>query len=109
MEILQESAFYGFSRETVDRHVGLAILENGTWLLVHKDGTAVDVSGRRYARVSQEIESDPIPADIFMQYYCECLEDMDKEPPETFPIPDTDLETVGWTTEADHPVILPVQ
>ena len=109
MNVMQETAFYGLSRGTADGYVGLAILEDGTWLLVHKDGTAVDGSGKRYARVSQEVESQPIPADKFMPFYCDRPEDMDKEPPETFPIPDTDLTTVGWTTEADKSIVLPLQ
>ena len=33
-------------------------------------------------------------------------EDIDKEPPETFPIPDTTLETLGWSPDVDHPVIM---
>ena len=109
MKIQLEKTYFGFTKETTGEYAGMAILENDRWLLIHKDGTAVDPNGQHYARVSKEVASRPMPADEFLQYACDSWEDMDKEPPETFPIPDTDLVTLGWTTESDKPVVIPLQ
>lgn len=106
MKIVKETVFYGFTREVTDGHIGMAILENGAWVLVHENGTAVDTNGNRYARVSREFNSRPMPPDEILQYACESLEDVDEEPAEALPIPDTDLESLGWTTESDKPIIL---
>ena len=106
MMIYKEKFFYGFTKKTADEHSGLIILENGVWLLLHEDGSAVGSDGRRYVNVSEEVPSRPMPKDEVTQYLCTSIEDFDKEPPETFPIPDTDLRPIGWTCDADKPVIL---
>ncbi|MBQ7726674.1 MAG: hypothetical protein IJT66_05970 [Clostridia bacterium] len=106
MKIVKEKKIYGFTKETADEHTGMAILENNVWLVAHENGTAIGSDGKTYARVSEEVQSTPMPKDLYIQYFCTSFEDFDTEPPETFPIPDTDLVTLGWTTEADKPVIV---
>lgn len=106
MKVFREKVFYGFTKGTADEHSGMIILENGVWLLLHENGSAVGSDGRRYVSVSEEVSSKPMPKDLFLQYACTCAEDYDKEPPETFPIPDTDLLSLGWTCDADKPVVL---
>ena len=106
MEIIRQTQYFGFTKETTGEHSGMAVLETGVWLLIHENGTAAGSDGKTYACVSEEVESRPMPADKFLQYCCTSFEDFDREPPETFPIPDTDLVTLGWTTEADRPVIV---
>ena len=133
MEIIKETAFYGFRimnryTENIQKsdifdlwdddcikedafeeddgdYTAMAILENGTWILVRDGGTAVDQSGRIYARVSEEIEAEPLPADdTFL--FCYTPEDWTKELPEEPPIPDTTLVMLGWTTDSATPIIM---
>ena len=109
MKVFKEKMFFGLTGETADEHSGFAILENGEWILIHENGTAVGSDGRKYARVSEEVPSRPMPKDELLQYVCTSIEDFDEEPPETFPIPDTDLRSIGWTCDADKPVVVCVK
>lgn len=107
MEILREKKFYSFSARDADEHIGVAILENDTWLLIREDGTAIDKTGRKYVRVSEEIRTQ-VPkrtnpkSPVWLDYWDgrESIAGM---------IEDADLRELGWTTDADEPVILPQQ
>ena len=109
MQILRESNFFGFTSCSAGEKAGLAVLEDGTWLIIGDDGTGVDQNGKRYVCVSKEVEAEPIPADDVLLMCLSVEEDWDKPLPESFPIPDTDLVTLGWTPDADTPVIFPLE
>ena len=118
LSILKQDAFLLFAaadeyelppehdgQDKQDEYEALSILENGDWLLVRDNGTAISQSGKTYARVSEEVEAEPMPPDDpYMIPFT--LKEIDEEPPETEPIPDTDLVTLGWTTESDAPIIM---
>ena len=105
MEIIKEKKFYAFAGRDADENVALARLENGAWILIHDGGTANDAAGRLYARVSEEVEAEPMPPDESLLFYC-ASKDGNRKTTETLPIPDTDLVTLGWTTESEKPLIL---
>ena len=77
-------------------YIGAATLESGVTVFARADGTGDGTDGKRYYRVSREVESEPMPPDpiwLFEEY-------------DPNPIPDSILLDVGWTTQADGPVIL---
>ncbi|MBQ7541114.1 MAG: hypothetical protein IJT44_02355 [Clostridia bacterium] len=96
MEIIKEKKFYSFFGKDSDHNIAVAVLENGVWLIVRDDGTAKGADGRRYVNVSREEETEPMPPDDPI-----LIEDADPNP-----IPDTVLVTVGWTVDADKPIVL---
>lgn len=98
MEILKEKKLYFFRGEDADENIALVIFENDVHALLQLDGIAIGSDGKRYYRVSKSIATFMPPDPIWM------MDDDDREPE---PIPDTDLEPIGWTTEATAPVILP--
>ena len=77
-------------------YIGSATLETGVTVFARADGTGDGTDGKRYYRVSKEVASDPMPPDPIWMF-----EDYDPNP-----IPDTILVDIGWTTEADGPVVL---
>ena len=105
MNIIREKVFFGVKMEQETSDIGMAVLDNGVWLLIHEDGSATGSDEKQYFCVSKEVQSKPIYADETLLYICESWDDFDKEPAEALPIPDTDLETLGWTTDADKPII----
>ena len=76
-------------------------LENDVLLIELKNCTARGTDGQRYVTVSKEVISPVIPTK--MKYVNISIPD-DKIPPDD-PY-DTDLEYLGWTTEADVPVVI---
>ncbi|MBQ7541113.1 MAG: hypothetical protein IJT44_02350 [Clostridia bacterium] len=96
MTILKEKKFYAFWPEDADENIALVILEDGTELLVHNNGTAEDASGNRYFHVSREEDTVSEPSLDAWAFLYE-----DKRI-----LPDKELVDVGWTVDADAPVIL---
>ena len=105
MKIIKQKKYYGFTSKTADEHCGLVILEDGTWLLVHENGSAMDTNGRRYVPVSKE-ETDGVILPDRTEYVYMSVTNPDFDEPEPQPITDYTLATVGWTTDADKPVVL---
>ena len=96
MTILKEKRFYAFSPEQTDENIALVILEDGTELLVHNNGTAEDAAGQRYFHVSREEDTVSRPlADAW------AFMDADQRI-----LPDKEVLDLGWTLDADAPVIL---
>lgn len=75
--------------------IGASTLETGVTVFARADGTGFGTDGKRYYRVSKEIETAPMPADPIWMF-----EDYDADP-----IPDSILVDIGWTTEADGPIV----
>ena len=107
MEIIGQKKFYGFLQKMDIGYSGLAVLENGAWLLVHDDGSGVTTDGMRYVCVSREIErmmddeDDPVWRDHETRHEYERRRMLHS-------MPYSDLETVGWTADAEKPVIIPM-
>lgn len=98
MNILKEKVFYAFRWQDVDHDIAFAILEDGTWLLVHDNGTASAQDGTTYYHVGREIEGTPFPPDPPWL----------TDDPDPQPIPDTALEDLGWTKDAKTPMFYPL-
>jgi hypothetical protein len=98
MKILKEKKFYAFRWTDADENIALAFLEDGTWLLVHKDGYAVAPDGTKYYHVAREVQGPPLSPDPPWL----------TDDPDPQPIPDTVLEDLGWTTDAAAPMFFPV-
>ena len=77
-------------------YIGAATLETGVTVFARADGVGFGTDGKRYFRVSREVETEPMPPDPIWLF-----EDYDPNP-----IPDSILIDVGWTTEATGPVVL---
>lgn len=63
MRIQKEKKFYAFRWQDADENIAFAFLEDGTWLLVHKDGYAVAPDGTKYYHVSREVQGKPLSPD----------------------------------------------
>ena len=98
MQILKENKFYAFRWQDADEHIALAFLEDGTWLLVHENGTATAPDGTVYYHVGREIEGTPLDPDLPWM----------TDDPDPQPIPDTDLVDLGWTLDAKAPMYYPL-
>ncbi len=98
MQILKEKTFYSFRKTEADKDIAFAILEDGTWLLVHNNGTASAPDGAVYYHVGREVESAPYEPDPSLL----------PEDPDVQPIPGTLLEDLGWTTDAKSPMFFPL-
>ena len=98
MKILKEKHFYAFRWQDADENIALAFLEDGTWLLVHNDGTATSPDGVRYFHVGREVEGPPLSPDPPWM----------TDDPDPQPIPDTAFEDLGWTTDAKAPMYYPL-
>ena len=98
MRILKEKKFYAFRGRDADENIALAFLEDGTWLLVHDNGTATAPDGTTYYHVGREVEGPPLAPDLPWM----------TDDPDPQPIPDTDLEDLGWTTDAKAPMYYPL-
>lgn len=92
MQLLKEVSFDA-------KYTGAAKLENGTIVLVHEDGHALGMDGKTYYRVSREVETEPAPIDPLWL----CCD------PDAEAVPDIILEDIGWTSDADHVVVLPIE
>lgn len=98
MEIRREKKFYGFRWQDADEYLALVILEDGTRLLAHEDGYAVDPAGAKYYHVAREVEYTPEKLDApWLE------EDADPNP-----APATMLEDLGWTKDAKAPMVYPL-
>ena len=98
MQILKEKKFYAFRWQDADENIALAFLEDGTWLLVHDNGTATAPDGKTYYHVGREVEGTPLSPDPPWL----------TDDPDPQPIPDTDFEDLGWTLEASSPMYYPL-
>lgn len=98
MEIKQEKKFYAFRWQDADENIALAFLEDGTWLLVHNNGTGTTPDGTTYYHVSREIECEPLSPDpVWLT-----------DDPDPQPIPDVVLQEIGWTQDAKAPMYYPL-
>lgn len=81
MLIREEKKFYATAEDCDGEIVGVVQLDDGTLLIVFPDGTATGCDGKTYVHVGRSIPDPDDPDDEI-------------------------LETVGWTTDAEKPVIL---
>ena len=98
MQILKEKKFYAFRWQDADDNIALAFLDDGTWLLVHDNGTATGADGTKYYHVAREVEGTPLSPDPPWL----------TDDPDPQPIPDTVLEDLGWTLDAKAPMYYPL-
>ena len=89
MEILKEIAFDP-SYESAVR------LENGVTVYARGDGVGIGSDGKRYVRVSQNADTVSMPSDTPWFF----------DDPNPVPIHEIAPVDIGWTTDADSPVIL---
>ena len=101
MQVWKEKKFYPFEPDSADTYLAAVLLENDVFLVVREDGAAIGSDGKTYVNVSREIPSRTIPSELM---YIDVRIPKDKIPPDV--ATDTELETVGWTADADKPVIL---
>lgn len=101
MIVWKEKKFYPFESGYADRNIAVVLLENDVFLIVRDDGTAIGSDGMKYVNVSKEIVIPGIPTD---RMYIDMRISDDEIPPDVET--DTELETVGWTADADLPVII---
>ena len=98
MKILKEKKIYGFRWQDADEHIAFVFLEDGTWLLVHEDGSAVAPDGTKYFHVAREVQGQPLSPDPAWL----------TDDPDPQPIPDTVYEDLGWTVDATSPMYFPL-
>ena len=105
MEIIRETAYFGRTRGNENDDVGMAVLENGVWLLHHPDGSATGSDGRTYYRVWQKIRVEVEPEPYFN------LPFLPPRNTEETAKPHYEIKRVpaGWTTDPDAPVVLPME
>lgn len=89
MEIIREIAFD-------PAYVCAVKLDNGVTVYARKDGFGIGTDGRQYVRVSKNEDTVSMPSDTPWYF----------DDPNPVPIHEIAPVDIGWTTDADAPVIL---
>ena len=72
------------------------LLENGVTVFAQSNGVGIGSDGKRYVRVSQEMDTVSMPSDTPWFF----------DDPNPVPIHEITPVEIGWTPDADAPVIL---
>ena len=89
MKIIKEIAFD-------PTYISAVTLENGVTVYTRSDGVGIGSDGKRYVRVSQEADTVSMPSDKPWFF----------DDPNPVPIHEITPVDIGWTADADSPVIL---
>ena len=78
------------------QHITAVKLENGVTVYADDDGVGIGSDGKRYVRVSQEMDTVSMPSDTPWFF----------DDPNPVPIHEITPVEIGWTPDADAPIIL---